>query len=37
MTRVADDLLRKALAVADSERPLLRLCEEEPVRDLNVA
>ena len=37
MTRVADDLLRQALAAADSDRPVLRLCEEEPVRDLNVA
>ena len=37
MTRVADDLLRRALAAADNDRPVLRLCEEEPVRDINVA
>ncbi len=37
MTRVADDLLRQALAAADSDRPVLRLCEEEPVHDRHVA
>lgn len=37
MTRVADDLLRQALAAAESDRHVLRLCEEEPVRDRHVA
>lgn len=37
MTRVADDLLRQALAGNTEERPVLRLCEEEPPRDRSVA